>query len=216
MSQSPPSLQVGLYPAQPHMFAKYRKAEVTTGKNSLDNASLGIAEVGMSNVDGLSQSPSFLNVQDTVISPLSATEFNTLPFDFDIAALNQFLTSGDFNALMTQTQDISQANDSSATPIPRQYPRPSDAIRAAWFTNMEEKDLEHEAAMLRQSAYSQGNGPLSASAKPQEFQDSDINGAGHIDEAWRQNVNSILVPQVFNLGPLPSIEFLVSITSIPL
>jgi len=195
------------------MMPMYRKADVLEAKNSLGGASPGMAEGGMDNPVGLVQSPSFLNAQDSILSPLSATEFNTLPFDFDIAALNQFLTSGDFDALMSQTQDLSQANDLTATPTPRQYPRPSDAIKAAWFTNMEEKDLENEAAMLRQSPNNQGNGPPSASTKAREYQESENNGGGHIDEAWRQNVNSILVPQIFNLGPLPSIDFLVRITS---
>jgi len=192
------------------MMPLYRKPEALDAKNGLCGTS-GLGDACIDTSVGISQSPSFLEVQDPAITPLSATEFNTLPFDFDITALNQFLTSGDFDALITQSHDLPHTNDVSVTPTPRQYPGPSDAIKAAWFTNMEEKDLENEAANLRSSPYHQGNGDLHGSARRREYQDSDTNGGGHIDEAWRQNVNSILVPQIFNLGPLPSIDFLVCI-----
>jgi hypothetical protein len=194
------------------MMSLYRKADDLDAKNVLRGAP-GLADSSMDNAAGLSQSPSFLDVQDPVISPLSATEFNTLPFDFDLTALNQFLTSGDFDALI-QTQPASQPNDVPVPPTPRPHPGPSDAIKAAWFTNMDEEDLENEAATLRTSPFGQGNANPQAAAKGREWQDpSDNTAGGHIDEAWRQNVNSILVPQVFNLGPLPSIDFLVCITS---
>src|SRR2546423_2145146 len=107
---------------------------------------------------------------------------------------------------MTQTQDLPQTNDVPATPAPRHYPRPSNDIKAAWFTNMEEKDLENEATMMRSTLYKPGN---SRATDKQEYQNNDNHGSEHIDEAWRQNVNSSLVPQLMDLGPLPSIEFLV-------
>lgn len=184
----------------------YPKSEGLGAKGTINSAPPGLPGACLDTSVGLSHSPTFLNVQDTVISPLSVNEFNTLPFDFDIAALNQFLTSGDFDALMTQTQDLPQTNDVPAMPAPRHYPRPSNAIKAAWFTNMEEKDLENEATMMRSTLYKPGNHRAN---EKQEYQNNDNHGSEHIDEAWRQNVNSSLVPQLMDLGPLPSIEFLV-------
>jgi hypothetical protein len=155
---------------------------------------------------------SYIDFTDgTSVSPLSSEPI-PMPFDFDIGALNQFLTSGDFDALMNLPQPDGLAPP--ATQLQRQLPRPSDAIKSAWFTNMEEKDLESEAAMLRSVTYNTINGYPNALAARSE-PDSESNGSkGKIDEAWRQKVNSELVPRVFNvLGPLPSIEFLVQAPS---
>jgi hypothetical protein len=153
-------------------------------------------------------SSTYLDLADgTSVSPLPAEQM-PMPFDFDIGALNQFLTSGDFDALMNLPQPDGLAPP--ATQSQKPLPRPSDAIKSAWFTNMEEKDLESEAAILRSVTYNTINGYPNALTSRSE-PDSESNGSkGKIDEAWRQKVNSNLVPQVFNiLGPLPSIEFLV-------
>lgn len=214
LSESPPSLQVGLYATQPHMMHMYSKSQGLDAKGPISSAPSGLPGPCLDTSVGLSHSPSFLNVQDPAITPLSVNEFNTLPFDFDIAALNQFLTSGDFDALISQTQqDLPQASDVSTTPAPRLYPRPSNAIKAAWFTNMEEKDLENEATMMRSTLYKQEN--HRATVRP-DYPNNDNHGSEHIDEAWRQKANSSLVPQVMDLGPLPSIEFLVCHCHFPL
>jgi hypothetical protein len=152
--------------------------------------------------------PNYMDLPDgTSVSPLSSEPIS-MPFDFDIGALNQFLTSGDFDALMNLPQPDGLVPP--ATQSQRPLPRPSDAIKSAWFTNMEEKDLESEAAMLRSVTYNTINGyPNSYTGRSEP--DSESSGSkGKIDEAWRQKVNSELVPRVFNvIGPLPSIEFLV-------
>ena len=151
-------------------------------------------------------SPAFLSHPDTSLSPLSAPEIIPMSFDFDLNALNQFLTSGNLDVLMDQIDQpftappFSENLTSQTSQILRTYstPRLSDAINAAWFTNMEEQDLETESAMLRSLTY----GGDMVETLDQE--------TGNIDEAWREKVNSNLVPQVFSIaGPLPSIEFLV-------
>jgi hypothetical protein len=165
-------------------------------RNSLSNG------LGVGNNLPYQTSPVHLN-NEPDLSPLTGTEFQPFAaFDFDIGALNQFLTSGDLDAIVNQPIETPQS-DMFTPQFQRPYPKASDAIKSAWFTNMEERDLENEAAMLRSVTY---NGETSAgdqSDKPGPEKE-------HIDEAWRHNLNVNLVPQVFNIiGPLPSIEFLV-------
>jgi hypothetical protein len=136
-------------------------------------------------------------------SPLNSTEFAPFAnFDFDIAALNQFLTSGDLDAIINQPMETPQSDATAPPSLRRPYPKASDAIKPAWFNNMEERDLENEAAMLR-TTYN------SDDLIPDQSEKSD-HEAEKIDEVWRHNLNVNLVPQVFNIiGPLPSIDFLV-------
>jgi hypothetical protein len=136
-------------------------------------------------------------------SPLNATEFVPFAnFDFDIAALNQFLTSGDLDAIINQPMETPQSDATAPPSSQRVYPKASDSIKPAWFTNMEERDLENEAAMLRTS-YNSDDFTPDQSARSDHVAET-------IDEVWRHNLNVKLVPQIFNIiGPLPSIEFLV-------
>jgi hypothetical protein len=189
------------------MLNMYPKAE-SLGMTALHNINPSIGHHTHMDDVQIPVSPNYMNLAEgSAVSPLSAEPI-PISFDFDIGALNQFLTSGDFEALMNlpQTDGLAPPTNQSQKPLPK----PSDAIKQAWFTNMEEKDLEMEAAMLRSMTYNTTNGDPNATANRQDA-DSDNGGSkGTIDEAWRQKVTSNLVPQVFNiLGPLPSIEFLV-------
>jgi hypothetical protein len=141
-----------------------------------------------------------LNTSGPGLTPLSGTDFPMI-FDIDINALNEFLTSGDFNALYLSNQENALATPVSEvlTTFPRSFPQPSEAVKPAWFTNMEEKDLENEAVILRTSY------PESS----QSVQSPKLDETRNIDEAWRGNLSTSLAPKVFNPGPLPSSEFLV-------
>jgi hypothetical protein len=148
-------------------------------------------------------SPPFLNTPGPDLSPLSGSDFPMI-FDFDIDALNQFLTSGDLNALLAQETNLATPISEVLLPnFPRasRFPRPSEAIKPAWFTNMEEKDLENEAELMRTHITYESDTPQCPKLDPE---------TGNIDEAWRGNLSTSLVPKVFNItGPLPSSEFLV-------
>ena len=148
-------------------------------------------------------SPAHRGNQEPDLSPLTNVEFTPFALDFDISALNQFLTSGDLNTFVNHHSETPQS-DVFVPQMQRPYPKASDAIKPAWFTNMEERDLENEAAMLRSVTYSNGDDAMNSGQSGQS--DHEI----ELDEAWRHNLNVNLVPQVFNIiGPLPSIEFLV-------
>lgn len=144
------------------------------------------------------------------VGGLSATEFNPITFDFNLAALNQFLTSGDLDAFTTTSSMSVQPESLATSPSAlNTIPRPSDSIRSAWFTNMEEKDLQERTPTSRAAGAPQPGSPSSTNNE-QGNVDADRIGAHEIDEAWRQKVSTKLIPSVFNVvGPLPSIEFLV-------
>jgi hypothetical protein len=144
------------------------------------------------------------------VSPAHGGDFTPPAFDFDLAALNEFLTSGDLDAL-TSAPALSTQTETVPTPPPlTALPRPSDAIKLAWFTNMEEKDLEKTSY----SRLQQADSSTTTSTNATTDMDIENTGAGEIDEAWRQKVSTNLIPKVFNVvGPLPSIEFLVPSSS---
>ena len=145
------------------------------------------------------------------VSPL--TEFMPMTFDFNINALNQFLASGDLDALIAQTSatpPLESPQQQVSKPHP--YPRPSDNIQLVWFTNMEEQDLEKETKMLQSVTYNHSNYDNNGHDGQSEKSETET---GNIDEAWREKVGSNLVPRIFNIaGPLPSIDFLVISLSI--
>lgn len=144
--------------------------------------------------------PIFVPQPDPLLGPLPITENMFMALEFDIQALNAFLNSGDFEALLGP-QPAEYTALSPAQPVPsKRYPLLSDAIRDAWFSNLQEKDLESEAA--------QTGAPLDLRRKKNNGgQDLPRN----IDEAWREKIKSDMVPKPFDIvGPLPSIEFLVS------
>ena len=143
------------------------------------------------------------------MSPGSRPEILPMSFDFDINALNQFLTSGDFDAFM-QPPLITPGSEHFAPVRPYPHPKAPDSIKPAWFTNMDEKDLERESRI-------QASDPFSsvASALMESLPSDKELGTRRIDESWREKVSNDMVPQVFNIvGPLPSIEFLVLAPSI--
>jgi hypothetical protein len=125
-------------------------------------------------------------------------------FDFDISALNQFLTSGDVDALLgnDQVTPSPESIPAATTHSTTSFPHPMEAVKNAWFTNMQERDLAREETVIRTAA---------ASTDVSVNDGSDSEGQpGHIDEAWRQKVRTNLVPRIYDMiGPLPSIEFLV-------
>lgn len=133
-----------------------------------------------------------------------------MSFDFDIQALNAFLTSGDFDVLLgTHSADPIALPPTQPLLLPaqplhsKQFPLLSDAIQASWFTNLQEKDLEKEAAETGTALDTQ------FSRRPES--QGEQNEAGNIDEAWRQKIKSNMIPKTFDiLEPFPSIEFLVS------
>jgi hypothetical protein len=132
-----------------------------------------------------------------------------MSFDFDIQALNAFLTSGDFDALLgTHSADPIALPPTQPLLLPaqplhsKQFPLLSDSIQASWFTNLREKDLEKEAAET-------GTALDTHFSRRHESQ-GEQNEAGNIDEAWREKIKSNMIPKTFDiLEPFPSIEFLV-------
>ena len=146
---------------------------------------------------------------------MSASENLPMSFDFDINALNQFLTSGDLDTFM-QPPLITPGSEHFAPVRPYAYPNAPDSIKPAWFTNMDEKDIEKETAMQRVDPFSSAASDMMdtlPSGKEVEMSSGagTSSGGGTIDETWRERVGEIMIPQIFNIvGPLPSIEFLVS------
>jgi len=159
-------------------------------------------------------SPSFLSDQGQPLSPSSGPETLPMSFDFDINALNQFLTSGDLDTFM-QPPLIAPGSEHFAPVRPYAYPKAPDSIKPSWFTNMDEKDIEKETAMQRVDPFNSAASAMMESLpleKDVEMSSgSGISGSGTIDETWRERVSDIMIPQIFNIvGPLPSIEFLAS------
>jgi hypothetical protein len=206
-SDSPPRVPVGSYDTSSiplNQRTESRSERMTPTMHQIPSESTFESSLPFPDV-----SPSYLTSHETDLSPVAAGVFTPMSFDFNINALNQFLTSGDFDALMNH-QQFGHSSEVSSTLMHLPYPRPSEAIEAAWFTNMEEKDLENETTMLRSVTYYNNN---SNSVPTPPFIHSEKNEieTGNIDEAWRQKVNTKLVPEVFNIvAPLPSSEFLVS------
>ena len=156
---------------------------------------------------GFSTSPPFHHQPDPLLDPFATTEIIPMSFDFDIQALNAFLTSGDFDALLgTHAADPIDAQallPPAQPPQSRQFPLLSDAIQTSWFTNLQEKDLEKEAVETSSALDTPPSWRLRVS-------DGNQHEGGNIDEAWREKIKSYMIPKTFNiLGPFPSIEFLV-------
>ena len=91
-------------------------------------------------------------------------------------------------------------------------PRPSDAIKAIWFTTMGEMDLATadlvSSRQTSQNPYSQGIYAEGPDMMEVDTLENDV--SNRIDENWRQRVRTKLFPKAFDaVGPLPSIEFLV-------
>jgi len=140
---------------------------------------------------------------------MTASEILPISFDFDINALNQFLTSGDLDTFM-QPPLITPGSEHFAPVRPYAYPKAPDSIKPAWFTNMDEKDLEKETALQRVDPFSSAASAMMESL-PSDKDVEMSSGSGTIDESWRERVTDIVIPQIFNIvGPLPSIEFLAS------
>jgi len=127
-----------------------------------------------------------------------------MSFDFDINALNQFLTSGDLDTFM-QPPLITPGSEQFAPVRPYAYPKAPDLIKPMWFTNMDEKDLARESEIQRMDTFSSAASAMIESLPSEKDVEMDT-----IDETWREKVSNDMVPQIFNIvGPLPSIEFLV-------
>ena len=128
-----------------------------------------------------------------------------MSFVFDINALNQFLSSGDLDTFM-QPPLITPGSEQFPPVRQYAYPKAPDTIKPAWFTNMDEKDLARESEVQRSEPFTSAAGAIMESLPSETEMDS-----GTIDETWREKVSNDMVPQIFNIvGPLPSIEFLVS------
>jgi hypothetical protein len=205
LSRSPPLSKLGLFHAN-----DIKPQPIHVLKPSPEKLSF----MGHSDWDSptkVSASSTYDHLVDEMDGPFAPGGFTPVGFDVDLAALNQFLTSGDLDAFASATAAPIQPE---TLPIPPKntLPIPSDAIRAAWFTNMEEGDLLAGEPMSRASVVvdsppASSNTPVRQSG---DSNDSDRNPGDEIDKAWRTKVGSKLIPPVFNVvNPLPSIDFLV-------
>jgi hypothetical protein len=201
-AEKPASTAMDTSPQQPRPFIPFTATPSSSNTTAPDSGFPG-------HQLAFSTSPTFRHQPDPLLEPFSVTENMPMSFDFDIQALNAFLTSGDFDALLgTHAADPIAPPPTQPLLLPaqplhsKQFPLLSDAIQASWFTNLQEKDLEKEAVETDTALDMHTSRPHDSNAKQNE--------GGNIDEAWREKIKSNMIPKTFDiLGPFPSIEFLV-------
>jgi hypothetical protein len=204
-AENPASTAMGTSPQQPRPFVTFAATPSPSNTTVPDSGFPG-------NQLAFSTSPTFPHQPDPLLDPFAVTENIPMSFGFDIQALNAFLTSGDFDALLgTHAADPIALPPTQPLLLPerplhsKQFPLLSDAIQASWFTNLQERDLEKEAVETGTA--------LDMYSSRQHESHGKQNEAGNIDEAWREKIKSNMIPKTFDiLGPFPSIEFLVPLT----